>query len=216
MAIINGVDILDTNIWWFGGGSAAPAIELIWIFCQRMGVEVDVNMEAVGRIRTGLRSPQRARTVRPQQRQHAASVRSADRQTSTEVLALFDSAIEFAKAKDEAALLDACHKIEAYFGFPNPTNSSRPQKFPVACTPTWWPSSSSSVSEDLLEDAMRLIPMVRRDAGLIPLVTPTSQIVGSRAVLVALDRKTASRTIPTNPTNSSHSSKANTAKPRWP
>ena len=30
MAIINGVDILDTNIWWFGGGSAAPAIELIY------------------------------------------------------------------------------------------------------------------------------------------------------------------------------------------
>ena len=29
MAIINGVDILDTNIRWFGGGSAAPAIELI-------------------------------------------------------------------------------------------------------------------------------------------------------------------------------------------
>ncbi len=24
MAILNGVDILDTNIWWFGGGSAAP------------------------------------------------------------------------------------------------------------------------------------------------------------------------------------------------
>ena len=44
-------------------------------------------------------------------------------------------------------------------------------------------------AEDLLEDAMRLIPMVRRDAGLVPLVTPTSQIVGSQAVSVALDRK---------------------------
>lgn len=54
MAIINGVDILDTNIWWFGGGSAAPAIELIYIFCERMGVEVEVNMEAIGRIRKEL------------------------------------------------------------------------------------------------------------------------------------------------------------------
>ncbi|MEZ3521791.1 MAG: biotin/lipoyl-binding protein, partial [Muribaculaceae bacterium] len=44
-------------------------------------------------------------------------------------------------------------------------------------------------AEDLLEDAMKLIPMVRRDAGLVPLVTPTSQIVGSQAVSVALDRK---------------------------
>ena len=44
-------------------------------------------------------------------------------------------------------------------------------------------------ASDLLDDAMRLIPKVRRDAGLVPLVTPTSQIVGSQAVSLALDRK---------------------------
>ncbi|MDE7375682.1 MAG: biotin/lipoyl-binding protein, partial [Muribaculaceae bacterium] len=44
-------------------------------------------------------------------------------------------------------------------------------------------------SADLLEDAMALIPMVRRDAGLVPLVTPTSQIVGAQAVNVAIARK---------------------------
>lgn len=49
MAMIHGVDILDTNIWWFGGGTAAPAIELIYIFAQRLGIEVEVNMEAVGK-----------------------------------------------------------------------------------------------------------------------------------------------------------------------
>ncbi|MDE5585046.1 MAG: carboxylase, partial [Muribaculaceae bacterium] len=37
-AIIKGVDIVDTKIWWFGGGSAAPAIELVWIFCQKLGI----------------------------------------------------------------------------------------------------------------------------------------------------------------------------------
>ena len=35
---------------------------------------------------------------------------------------------------------------------------------------------------------MRLIPKVRSDAGLVPLVTPTSQIVGSQAVSCALDK----------------------------
>ena len=35
MAAQAGVDIVDTNIWYFGGGSAAPAIELVWIFCQK-------------------------------------------------------------------------------------------------------------------------------------------------------------------------------------
>ena len=55
MAIINGVDILDTNIWYFGGGSAAPALELIYVFCKKLGVEVEANMEAVGKIRTELK-----------------------------------------------------------------------------------------------------------------------------------------------------------------
>ena len=54
MAILNGVDILDTNIWWFGGGSAAPAIELVYVFAQKMGVEIEANMEAVGEIRDRL------------------------------------------------------------------------------------------------------------------------------------------------------------------
>ncbi|MDE5568003.1 MAG: carboxylase, partial [Muribaculaceae bacterium] len=54
MAIINGVDILDTNIWWFGGGSAAPAIELVYLFTQKLGIEIDVDMKAVGEIRTHL------------------------------------------------------------------------------------------------------------------------------------------------------------------
>ena len=44
-------------------------------------------------------------------------------------------------------------------------------------------------AEDVLEDAMALIPKVRRDAGLVPLVTPTSQIVGSQAVALAVDRR---------------------------
>ena len=54
MAILNGVDILDTNIWWFGEGSAAPAIELVYVFCKKLGIEVDVNMQKVGEIRERL------------------------------------------------------------------------------------------------------------------------------------------------------------------
>ncbi len=173
MAIINGVDILDTNIWWFGGGSAAPAIELIWIFCQRMGVEVEVNMEAVGRIRTGLLEARKELTQFDLNKDNMP--RPFDPLTDKlppEVLALFDSAIEFAKAKDEAALLDACHKIEAYFGFPKPNELVKTAEVPGGMYSNMVAQLKQLQSEDLLEDAMRLIPMVRRDAGLIPLVTP--------------------------------------------
>jgi pyruvate carboxylase subunit B len=55
-------------------------------------------------------------------------------------------------------------------------------------------------AEDVLNDAMALIPKVRRDAGLVPLVTPTSQIVGSQAVSLALDRKKGNKDY-SNPSN---------------
>ena len=38
----------------FGGGSAAPAIELVYLFTQKLGVELECNMEAVGEIREHL------------------------------------------------------------------------------------------------------------------------------------------------------------------
>ncbi len=188
MAIINGVDILDTNIWWFGGGSAAPAIELVYLFAQKLGVEIDVDMKAVGEIRKHLLDARR-------------SLKDFDLGTlprefdplndklPAEIEAQLDRAIAAAKASDEATLLDACHAIEQYFGFPKPNELVKNAEVPGGMYSNMVAQLKALHAEDLLDDAMRLIPMVRRDAGLVPLVTPTSQIVGSQAVSVALDRR---------------------------
>ncbi len=141
MAILNGVDILDTNIWWFGGGSAAPAIELIYIFCQRMGIEVDVNMEAVGRIRTELLEARKGLKAFDLAKEMPIDFDPLTDQVPAEILARFDAAIEAAKAGDEDRLLNECHAIEDYFHFPKPNELVKTPKCPVVCTPTWWPSS---------------------------------------------------------------------------
>ncbi len=188
MAIINGVDILDTNIWWFGGGSAAPAIELIYLFCKKLGVELDVNMEAVCEIHKHLLGARESLkdfdlTAKPKDFDPLHDTVPA------EVDAQIDRAIAAAKNLDEATLLDACHKIEQYFGFPKPNELVKNAEVPGGMYSNMVAQLKSLHAEDLLDDAMRLIPMVRRDAGLVPLVTPTSQIVGSQAVSVALDRR---------------------------
>ncbi len=190
MAIINGVDILDTNIWWFGGGSAAPAIELIYVFCKKLGIEVEANMEAVGEIRTRLRGARE--TLRAYDLNADRFPREFDPLKDTlpaNVDALFDTAIVAAKNGDEEALLDACHGIEEYFGFPKPNEIVKNAEVPGGMYSNMVAQLKTLGASDLLDDAMKLIPMVRRDAGLVPLVTPTSQIVGSQAVSVAMDRK---------------------------
>lgn len=190
MAILNGVDIIDTNIWYFGGGSAAPAIELVYLFAKRLDVEVEVNMEAVGKIRKELKA---IRTELADFDLHKGNF-PIDFDPLTDKLpanieALFDKAVAAAKAGDEEALLDACHAIEDYFNFPKPNLLVKEAEVPGGMYSNMVAQLKTLKSEDLLDDSMRLIPKVRRDAGLVPLVTPTSQIVGSQAVSVAIDRK---------------------------
>ena len=189
MAIIHGVDILDTNIWYFGGGSAAPAIELVYMFAQKLGVEVEVNMEAVGKIRTILKDVRKGLKDFDLQKSFPIDFDPLTDKLPADIDALFDKAIAAAKANDEAELLDACHAIEAYFNFPKPNEIVKNAEVPGGMYSNMVAQLKQLHAEDVLEDAMKLIPKVRRDAGLVPLVTPTSQIVGSQAVSLALDRQ---------------------------
>lgn len=190
MAVMNGVDILDTNIWYFGGGSAAPAIELIYVFAKKLGIEVECNMEAVGKIRAELKNTRRDladfdlhKDAFPKDFDPLKDTLPAD------IDALFDKAIEAAKKLDEETLLDSCHAIEAYFGFPKPNLLVKEAEVPGGMYSNMVAQLKALNASELLDDAMKLIPKVRRDAGLVPLVTPTSQIVGAQAVNLAIDRK---------------------------
>lgn len=189
-AIIKDVDIIDTNIWWFGGGSAAPAIELVWIFCNKLGIKLDVNMDAVAKIRKELKDARKALADFDLNKDRwPKDFDEAYKAMPKEIDAEFDRAIAAAKACDEETLLDACHKIEAYFGFPKPNELVKNAEVPGGMYSNMVANLRALKAEDLLDEAMRLIPKVRRDAGLVPLVTPTSQIVGSQAVLLAIDRR---------------------------
>ena len=189
MALIHGVDILDTNIWYFGGGSAAPALELIYVFATKLGIEVEVNMEVVGEIRKNLRAARESLNQFDLVKQFPKEFDPLKDKLPAEIDAQFNKAIAAAKANDEESLLDACHAIEDYFGFPKPNLLVKDAEVPGGMYSNMVAQLKSLNQEDLLDDAMRLIPKVRRDAGLVPLVTPTSQIVGSQAVSLALDRK---------------------------
>jgi len=190
MAILNGVDILDTNIWWFAEGSAAPAIELVYVFCKKMGVELEADMEVVGRIREKLKDARLSLSDFDLHKDHfPKAFDPLNDKLPADIDAAFDRAIACAEANDEAGLLDACHAIEDYFGFPKPNLTVKNAEVPGGMYSNMVAQLKALGASDLLEDAMALIPKVRRDAGLVPLVTPTSQIVGSQAVSVALDRK---------------------------
>lgn len=186
-AIMKGVDIVDTNIWYFAGGPAAPAIELVYLYCKKLGIEMDANMEAVAKINAELFNIRKElaafdTTKFPNPFNPLTDTLPAD------IDALFDQSIEAVKEGDYDKATELCRKIETYFGFPAPDEMVKKAQIPGGMYTNMVAQLKSLKSEHILDSAMALIPEVRLAAGLPPLVTPTSQIVGAQAVSCAIDR----------------------------
>ena len=190
-AIVAGVDVVDTNCWFFSGGTGAPAIELIDVVCRKLGIDHGVNMEAVAKINIQLREIRKElnQSVFGTEKPEPKYFNPVTDTLPAEVDALFDEAIKAAQADDEAACVAACRKIEAYFGFPAPNELVQKAEIPGGMYSNMVAQLKQLKAEEILPRAMELIPSVRLSAGLPPLVTPTSQIVGAQAVNCALDEK---------------------------
>lgn len=188
-AIIHGVDIVDTVIWNFAGGPAAPALELIYVFCKKLGIELDVNMEVVAKINEKLLDIRRELDPYDAVKQFPKPYNPLTDELPADIDNQFNLAIEAARRNDEVALLRACHAIEAHFNFPAPDERVKDAEIPGGMYTNMVAQLKQFNSEDILPEAMKLIPSVRRDSGLPPLVTPTSQIVGVQAVNSAMNLK---------------------------
>lgn len=188
VAIVNGVDILDTNLWWFAGGSAAPAYEIIKIFCDKMGIDTGVNIEAVQKINTELklvRNELKAQGLDPYQ--HPIDFDITSYKLPAEIDALFDKSIELAKANKFEELLQTTQAIESHFGFPLANEMVKNAEIPGGMYTNMLAQLKQLKLEKLMDRTMQLIPTVRLASGCPPLVTPTSQIVGVQAVNCAID-----------------------------
>ena len=190
-AIAAGVDVVDTNCWWFGGGPGAPALELVYLFCQKLGIDLGVNMEAVAKINEQLKDIRSELNIsafgadKPAHKPFNPLVDAVP----AEVEAELNRAVKAAQSDDFATLLAAAQTIEAYFGFPAPNKLVQEAEIPGGMYSNMVAQLQAVKAEDIMPRAMELIPTVRLSAGLPPLVTPTSQIVGAQAVNCALDEK---------------------------
>lgn len=188
-AIVNGVDIVDTNIWNFAGGPAAPAVELVYIFCKKLGIELDINMEAVASINTELLRIRKELSGYDRVKKLPKPFNPLVDSYPAEIDRFFNDAIQAARKDKEDDLMLFCRAIEEYFDFPEPNELVKKAQIPEAMYTNMVAHLKKLDRMDLLEKAMSLIPQVRMDAGLPPLVTPTSQIIGAQAVACALEEE---------------------------
>ncbi len=129
-AMINGVDIIDTNIMTFAGGPAAPAYEIIRIFADKLGIDTGVNLEAVMKIDRELRIIRKELADFDSYKQFPVEFDFLNSKLPESVDKLFDIAIDLAKTDKENELLDVIHRIEEYFNFVDPDEAVKAAEIP--------------------------------------------------------------------------------------
>ena len=181
-AIVNGVDIIDTAIMNFAGGPAAPAFEIIQLFCNKLGIDTGVNLEVVGLINNQLKEIREELHQFDSYQIFPIPFDLLKDELPKEIDELFDRAIELASEKKERELLEHTQAIERYFNFPPPNDNVRLAEVPGGMYTNMLAQLKQLKLEELLPRVLEIIPSVRLSAGCPPLVTPTSQIVGVQAV----------------------------------
>lgn len=186
-AIVNGVDIVDTSIWNFAGGPAAPAYELVHIFCDKMGIDTGVNPDAVVKINRELKEIRQELSEFDTCNVYPKEFDFTKDKLTKEVNKLFVKAIYMAKHDREEELVEACLAIEKYFNFPGPDDMVRKAEIPGGMYTNMLAQLKQLKLDHLLPRVLELVPLVRIKSGCPPLVTPTSQIVGVQAVNCVID-----------------------------
>ena len=188
MAIVNGADIIDTALMSFAGGNAAPAFELIQLFCNRMQIETGVNVKVVVEL------DQELHAMRYELKEFDEYKLPREFNILTDVLPpdidqMIEMAIAYAKSDKGDELLEVCQRIESWFGFPEPDFKIGEAKIPGGMYPNMLAQLKQLKLEKLLPRAIELVPLVRLASGCPPLVTPASQIIGVQAVNCAVDEE---------------------------
>jgi pyruvate/oxaloacetate carboxyltransferase len=181
-AIVNGVDIVDTVIWNFSGGPAAPAFELVQIFCDILKINTGINLDAVSKINKELFEIRKELAPFDEIKIFPKEFDIANYKLEPEIEKLFKNAIKASKKDKFDEVLFNCQEIEKYFNFPPPDENVKNAEIPGGMYTNMLSQLKQAKLENLLERVLRTVPVVRLDAGLPPLVTPTSQIVGVQAV----------------------------------
>lgn len=187
MAMVSGVDIIDTVLWNFAGGPAAPAFELVQILADKLGISTGINIEATRSINRELLEIRKELAEFDNLKQYPLPFEFGIDPLPAEADALFESAIAAARRDDPDTVTRETQKIEAFFHFPAPDQMVRRAQIPGGMYSNMITQLGALKLDHLFERALELVPKVRLDAGCPPLVTPTSQIVGVQAVNCVID-----------------------------
>jgi pyruvate/oxaloacetate carboxyltransferase len=185
IAMQTGVDYIDTAITPFAGGTSHPPIEVLIVFAEEMGLDHGMDKAALLKAQTELfrifaeledHIPAKV-SYRP------VRYEAINRESVREIIALVRQGSD--ENADRASLLERAlalmRGLLRDLGYPPHEKGIFKSQIPGGMLSNLQSQLKHMGQLDRIDQIMEEIPQVRRDVGYVPLVTPTSQIIGSQA-----------------------------------
>ncbi len=180
IGMMYGATSVDTCITPFAGGSSHPPVELLIVFAEELGLDHGLDKDVLLKIQAELfKIFEELKSYISYYGKYYRPLRFEDinRKQVEEILDLLSNP---EKERVEKALAISRQMLQD-LGYPNYDDRIFQSQIPGGMLSNLQNQLRQMGQEDLLDKVMQEIPNVRRDAGYVPLVTPTSQIVGSQA-----------------------------------
>lgn len=180
IALQQGLDYIDTAITPFAGGTSHPPIEVMIVFAEEMGIDPGLDKGLILKAQAELfKIFEELKAVIPQYGKFWRPIRyeDVDRKQVNQI-------IELVAKQDKAAIEQAIplmRNLLLELGYPKFDDKIFEAQVPGGMLSNLHNQLKEMGQLEAMDKVLAEIPSVRADAGYVPLVTPTSQIIGSQA-----------------------------------
>lgn len=188
LAMHAGIDGVDTAITPFAGGSSHPPVEVLIVFAEALGVEHSLDKRAILRAQARLFEIYDAlqEHISPDNQTHRpVDYGDIERRRVDAILELIDVAAHNTEPGAPSEELDGARDLMrdllTALGYPQHNAEIFEAQIPGGMLSNLHSQLKQMGQLERLDDILDEVPRVRADVGYVPLVTPTSQIVGSQA-----------------------------------
>ena len=183
VGMLAGVDHLDVCYGPMAGATAQPPVELISFFAQELGFSINVDMSLAPQIDAQLRQIRHELAEVDKAPQYMG--RPWPQQPDADMRAKIKQAVNLIQKRDRDSLNQAIAIVEDEIlvpqGYPPIDRRQLDAQVPGGMLSNLHNQLKEQGKLDQLPKILEEVPKVRKAAGYVPLVTPTSQIVGTQA-----------------------------------
>ena len=181
--MLAGVDHIDTDYGPMAGGTAQPPVELMRFFAEAIGYQTNISMDHAAKIDEHLRQIRKELHDADKEPNHFGNPWPAE--PTDEQRRQIEQAAELIRSRDRAKIDQAIAIIEDQImvnqGYPATDRTQLDAQVPGGMISNLHKQLKDQGKLDQMPQILEEVPRVRQDTGYVPLVTPTSQIVGTQA-----------------------------------